>query len=80
MGTFATSIVDPISKTETPKAVWKDIRRVRQGYQEDIRDFITRFEDLYRTLERLGNNQVPPDFMKRDQFIVALHEDIKQFR
>ena len=28
-------------------------------------------------MERLGNNQVPPDFMKHDQFIVALHEDIK---
>ena len=26
----------------------------------------------------MGNNQVPPDFMKRDQFIVALHEDIKE--
>ena len=28
-------------------------------------------------MERLGNDQVPPDFMKHDQFIVALHEDIK---
>ena len=78
MGTFATSIANQFQKTETPEAIWKDIRRVRQGYEEDIRDFIRRFEDLYRRLERLGNNQEPPDFMKRDQFIVALHEDIKE--
>ena len=26
----------------------------------------------------MGNNQVPPDFMKCDQFIVALHEDTKE--
>ena len=74
------ALLTQFRKTETLEAIWKDIRRVRQGYEEDIRDFIRRFEDLYRRLERLGNNQVPPDFMKRDQFIVALHEDIKQFR
>ena len=72
------ALLTQFQKTETPEAIWKDIRRVRQGYEEDIRDFIRRFEDLYRRLERLGNNQVPPDFMKRDQFIVALHEDIKE--
>ena len=63
---------------ETPEAIWKDIRRVWQRYEEDIRGFIRRFEDLYSILERLKNDLVSPDFMKCDQFIVALHEDIKE--
>ena len=65
------TLLTQFQKTETPKAIWKNIRRVRQGCEEDIRDFIRRFENLHRRLERLGNDQVPPDFMKRDQLIGA---------
>ena len=43
-----------------------------------MKDFIRRFEDLYKKLKRLGNDQVPPNFMKLDQFIMALHEDTKE--
>ncbi len=71
------ALLTQFQKNETPEVVWKDIRKVKQGCEEDIKDFIKRFEDMYKRLEKLGDDQVPPDFMKRDQFIMALHEDIK---
>ena len=33
---------------------------------------------MYKRLKRLGNDQVMPNFMKLDQFIMALHEDTKE--
>ena len=51
------ALLTQFQKTETLEAIWKDIRRARQGYEVNIRDFIRMFEDLSRRFERLGNNQ-----------------------
>ena len=58
--------------------LWKELSKLHQGEGEDINAYINRFEACWRRIIRvLGDNQAPPDFLKKDRFISLLHVSIK---
>ena len=61
------------AKVEDPDKIWHSMQKLMQGDNECVDSYDRKFVSLWESLCRaLPVGQVPPDMMKKDQFMVGL--------
>ena len=64
-------------KAEDPEKLWQEVKEVRQRERESVGDYIDRFSSLWEKLSGALQPQVPPEMMKKDQFMIGLRADLR---
>ncbi|MCO5576275.1 hypothetical protein L7F22_030084 [Adiantum nelumboides] len=73
------ALKEEFGRVDNPVDLWREPSKLHQGEQEDINVYVNRFEACWRNIiKRLGENQMPLDFLKKDRFVALVHHGIKE--
>ncbi|MCO5562153.1 hypothetical protein L7F22_015779 [Adiantum nelumboides] len=71
------ALKEEFGRIDNPEDLWRELSKLHQEEQEDINVFVNRFESYWRNIiKKLGENQMPLDFLKIDRFVILVHHGI----